>query len=656
MRVKNIVCVVSIITAALVLFTSASPWEGAAAVAPGGELPAAGRFVATNSFPRNTVVDITNIETGKSTRVIVAGGLDSPGLLATISSEAAEIIGMRSGSVGRIRMTQPSDPIAYHRFTEGLSQGIPDYDSGEVITEETYRPAEQPARETAEPIRIGREEAPPPPLERPSSAETASAPSGYVLEPEWTGRRSARNIVDLPDNGGGTAVVMEETAEAVETIEEVPEEIADAAVEEAVPEEEIAYVAEEITEEETAPAAEIAEAAEEAEAVETVEIAQAAPEEEIIGEPAIEEIAESAPEEVIEAEEAVEVAEVTEPQAERPVRRYEELSWIMDEIPEPEAEEEEEIAEAEPEEEISEPEAVEIAEVEEAAEEVYPEPEIVEVAIEPQPVPEEPVIEEEADGFDWLAFDGDYEPEMEDVAGLFYEGDIYDDWEPEIAEAFPAENFEFESYEIYDWETEEIAEDKAPEEELFVFDFEYEEEVAVGEEEEPVIEEVTAADPIDFNIVSAEERPPANTIYGIDPSDIIPGITRAVEEEKIPLEAEMAMESFIDPINPIAAVNPAVESAHQAAVSAAEEPGFSIPRIYELRRGSYYVQVASYDMPEMVEDAVSNIDLSYQPVVYKDGDQFYRVLLGPLNQGESAAMLARFKSIGYKDAFVRMVR
>ena len=198
MRKKSVVCVI----AALCLFVSASPWEGAAATAPEGELPGNGRYIATNSFPKNTIVDIVNIETNKGTRVIVANGLDSPGLLAIVSREAAELIGMRPGSVSRIRMTQPSDPVAYVRFTEGLTTGIPDYDSGSVVTEEFVNPAFPSDRAASfdadETMAYDSDPAAPPVAPVPDTGYPS-----YVLEPEWSGAasgvKSARDIVDLPD-------------------------------------------------------------------------------------------------------------------------------------------------------------------------------------------------------------------------------------------------------------------------------------------------------------------------------------------------------------------------------------------------------------------------------------------------------------------------
>jgi hypothetical protein len=114
---------------------SASVWEGAASVSLNGELPETGYYAATRSFPRNTIVDITNLETGQTIRVIVASGLDSPGLLAILSKEAASAIGLPIRSVGRIRMTMPSDPVAFSRFPDEISSsGDPDFDPLAAIT------------------------------------------------------------------------------------------------------------------------------------------------------------------------------------------------------------------------------------------------------------------------------------------------------------------------------------------------------------------------------------------------------------------------------------------------------------------------------------------------------------------------------------------
>jgi hypothetical protein len=475
MRKKIAACVI----AAFCLFVSASPWEGAAATAPEGELPGNGRYIATNSFPRNTVVDIVNIETNKSTRVIVARGLDSPGLLAIVSREAAELIGMRPGSVSRIRMTQPSDPVAYVRFTEGLSSGIPDYDSGDVITEERYaeefiNPSVPPSSVSAVPPVV-------PPVPPVFSAASDTGYPAYVLEPEWSGARSstnsARDIVDLPP-------VYTPPEKKPETVPPV-----------------------------------------------------------LINNP--EKIAEIEPDKT----------ETTDEVSDKIAETELEYIDITDEIPE-------KLADAEAEE--SDDESEKIADAE------------------PSETPEK------------------------------------------TAEVFPEDDYDTVAEYIHD---DEYYEDDFPKEPDAIADAEdaYEEDYV----DEPY-------DIVEYIIVPTDERPPSS-VYGIDPAFIIPGITNAPKTETVNPETSY-------PETPV------------RTDTYANDPNFSVPRIYELARGSYYVQLASFDSPESVQSSINRIDQHFNPVVYKDGDKWYRILLGPLNQGESAAVLARFKSIGYKDAFVRVAR
>ncbi|MCX7656676.1 MAG: SPOR domain-containing protein [Treponemataceae bacterium] len=102
------------------LLPASSVWEGAAVQADGGLLPEKGFFIATSSFPRNTLVDIVNLENNRTLRVVVVQELDTAGLLALVSKEAAEYLGMKPRVVTRIRMSMPADPIAFSRFNEEL--------------------------------------------------------------------------------------------------------------------------------------------------------------------------------------------------------------------------------------------------------------------------------------------------------------------------------------------------------------------------------------------------------------------------------------------------------------------------------------------------------------------------------------------------------
>jgi hypothetical protein len=366
------------------------------------------------------------METNKSTRAIVAGTLDSPGLLASVSREAAQLIGMRPGTVSRVRMVQPSDPIAYLRFIDNLERGIADYDSGSVITEENFRDFIY-GDDTYNPsVNTASAEEPPytPPPQR-----QVTGPS-YVLEPEWRPR------AEITDLYGFEPVTPAEPAASAATAQQ-PQTVTAVITSEDLNKEEIIK--------------------------DTSEWIEESPREEIAKE----------------------------------VPEYIDTPVYISEAPPVEIEKE------------------------------------VEEKIEEQP-------------------------------------------REEVAKINPL------------WE-------------------------------EPV--PVRVAD--DFNIVPSELRPPSS-IYGINPEDIIPGIVQRTD--------------------------PAAQPA------APVQSGFSVPRINELERGKYYVQLAALDTPESVESALRHVDHSFKPVVYMNGDSKYRILLGPLNQGESAAVLQRFKSIGYSDAFVRAAR
>jgi len=473
--VKKVMIFIYVI-AVLLVFIGASPWEGAATVASDGELPATGRFVATNSFPVNTIVDITNIENNRSMRVIVANKLNSPGLLAVVSAEVAELIGMRVGSVARIRMVQPSDPIAYLRFTEGLDANIPEYYSGgtsseeyllnEVYGTETYRASDESSVAANE--------------------DGLRGPS-YTLEPEWSGRR----IIDLPgyveyspfETQTETVQAPVETQAEQPPIDETPQYIVQAPIQTVTvnpTEQELDEIIKDIDEK-----------------------IDERPNEEVIKD-LPEYMAESLREE-IEKDVSEYMAEVLREEAEKDISDY------LAEVPSNEAEKE---------------------------------------------------VEEKID----------------------------EELREEVAKDIP---------------------------------------------ERTEVEQVTQAPPSEqpeFVLIPTDERPPENTIYGIDPADIIPGLATAPPVQ----------ETIITPPAPPPAVPAVTDSA------------FSIPTIYSLDYGKYYVQVAALDTHEQVEAVICRIDPRYDPKVFRDRDNKYRIVLGPLlNTGESAAVLQRFKSIGFSDAFVR---
>jgi hypothetical protein len=158
-----------VLAAALILI-GASVWEGSATVSVSGELPEGAYYAATNSFPNNTVVEVTNLENGKTVRVIIAAGLDSPGLLAMLSQNAAAAIGIPNLGVGRIRMKE--SPAA-SRFTDESSPGA----VGTVLVDPETEPDNSP-----ETLRTATAEDPATPADRFYSS-VINQPETYTPEP-----------------------------------------------------------------------------------------------------------------------------------------------------------------------------------------------------------------------------------------------------------------------------------------------------------------------------------------------------------------------------------------------------------------------------------------------------------------------------------------
>ena len=82
----------------------------------------------------------------------------------------------------------------------------------------------------------------------------------------------------------------------------------------------------------------------------------------------------------------------------------------------------------------------------------------------------------------------------------------------------------------------------------------------------------------------------------------------------------------------------------------------SIPVIRQLDKGSYYIQLGIYGTAAALQEAVVQIPAAYPLLTQSLGNtakSSYRLLVGPLNEGESNASLLYFRRYGYKDAFIR---
>ena len=170
-------------------------------------------------------------------------------------------------------------------------------------------------------------------------------------------------------------------------------------------------------------------------------------------------------------------------------------------------------------------------------------------------------------------------------------------------------------------------------------------------------------------LTPSENRPPAARTAqpGLPPEAEIAPITRTAQTAPPPPAASLPPEAEIPPIaktTPAAAsgtklpaeIPPASQAPSRASPAQDRSSIFSVPLISSLEKGKYYVQLAALSKSELVEPELSKIGRTYPLTVQAIGDMekpLYRILLGPINLGESGALLQRFKGIGYKDAFVR---
>ena len=392
------------------------------------------------------------------------------------------------------------------------------------------------------------------------------------------------------------AAVAEETEESEETpVEEelaVPEEAAD-------PEPLEAPVEEEAFEEET-PEAESEDTAEDnsAETAEDAETEETEVEEKIAEEPFEEEV--PAVEETPVAEEAVEKEEVPEL-----TQAVEEEVVVEEEAEETEEEIDDETeATGETEAELEDEAAIEEEGETEAPEEIAEEP-FVEDEAASEPV-EEPVESEltneslpvEEENLEEDEFDAVIETELED-----YEDKL---------------------------EAEESGEEAADEETADEETEEYEAIVLVPvDSNPPVVEETAAEEPADEEVTEA-------------PVTISPAINENVTAA--PVE-----------VAPVTVTPVEVTPVEVAPVAAASYDKYLV-NTSDLKRGAYYIQIAVLTSDANIMEIVNKYSNNYPITIVPVGGVRKQVLIGALSMDEYAVVLERFKSYGYKDAFLRKIK
>ena len=382
------------------------------------------------------------------------------------------------------------------------------------------------------------------------------------------------------------------------------------------------------------------------------EFEEEAAEEETFEEAAEDETEEPETEIAEETEEEPEVPEAVEEAEEE--EAFEEEVIEEEETADEEFEEEEtpvEDAEEENEEEAFEdetPDAIEEA----AEEEAFEEDKLDELPAEEES--EEESVEEEPEEFEEEAAEPEIEEETEEEETV--EEDI-----PEEEESLEEEAFDEETPADIPEETTE-AEDDVPAAEAFEADelddlpaeTEAEPETEVSEES---IEENETDEYEAIVLVPADANPPENEEDEVE--DVISEDDIDAIDEEITL-TPLVEETPAEPEEPKPEPEPEPEpeqEPEQEPKAVTSYDKYMVPSLKNLESGKYYIQIAVYSSEDNILDVINKYGTNYPiTIVPMAGGSSKQILIGPVTMDEYKVVLERFKSYGFKDAFLRKIK
>ena len=281
---------------------------------------------------------------------------------------------------------------------------------------------------------------------------------------------------------------------------------------------------------------------------------------------------------------------------------------------------------------------IEAEELEDIAEE--------EVAEEDEEILADELIEEEIAAYE-------EEIESEEVSDEIIE-DLPEEFDEEIIqEEFTEvdESIEEETEEIVIEEVAEdlVAEEEIPLEEEFVEADSLDEleslkeelEVVETDDEVELIEEATEEEYEAIVLVPVESNPPA-----------VESTEEEIEEETIePIVAPVVEKSVTVVPEPII-----LEPSKETETSTSYQK-YLVPSLQDLESGKYYIQIASLRDDKNIEEIISKYANNYPiTIVPNRAGTVKQVMVGPLSMDEYGVVLQRFKSYGYKDAFLRKIK
>ena len=115
------------------LFGQEDFWEGRVTAAAYGDLPARGRYAASNAFPLDSKVVISHPENGKEIEVRVVARLENQRVLMEVSPEVADELNISRNDVLQVRirpLSRQEDPVSRDFVEERAETADPDLNPG----------------------------------------------------------------------------------------------------------------------------------------------------------------------------------------------------------------------------------------------------------------------------------------------------------------------------------------------------------------------------------------------------------------------------------------------------------------------------------------------------------------------------------------------
>ena len=273
---------------------------------------------------------------------------------------------------------------------------------------------------------------------------------------------------------------------------------------------------------------------------------------------------------------------------------------------------------------------------------VEPEAEIEEEASPVEEVAEAPVEEAfEIDELSPVEMELATDESVPEVAAVEPEAEIEEEASPveEVAEA-PVEEA-FEADELSPVEKELAADEPVPE--VAAEENSVDEEVAEIPAESEVVAEAFEADELEpvASVVDTAESEPEVAAVETEDEDYSPIVL--VPAEPVPAEntLEAVVEEKIEEVKPV-----------MAEVNLKSFTDYIVDSENDLRKNSYYVQFATLGDEKNIESTINKYN-KYPLILVPNGKGAYKIMVGPLTVDEFGAVQAKFKSFGYKDAFVK---